>query len=59
MQNAIVATVIYILVNASLTGVAGWLSRRTQRGGKAPRANGRATTATVEPGLGGGGGATL
>ena len=59
VQAAIVAAAIYIVVNATLTAVAGWLSRRTRRGGKAPRANGRATTATIEPGLGGGGGATL
>jgi glutamate transport system permease protein len=38
VQAAIVAALIYIAVNASLTAVAGWLGRRTRRGGKAPRA---------------------
>jgi glutamate transport system permease protein len=37
VQAAIVAAVIYIAVNASLTTVAGWLERRTRRGGKAPK----------------------
>ena len=37
VQAAIVAALIYILINASLTWFAGWLSRRTQRSGKAPR----------------------
>jgi glutamate transport system permease protein len=37
VQAAIVAAVIYIVVNASLTTVAGWLERRTRRGGKAPK----------------------
>jgi glutamate transport system permease protein len=37
--------------------VAGWLSRRTRRSGRAPRANtGPAILAGAEPGLGGGGG---
>jgi glutamate transport system permease protein len=57
LQAAIVAAVIYIIVNSILTGVAGWLSRRTRRKGRAPRAAGAATQqATIEPGLGGGGG---
>lgn len=34
---AIVAAIIYILVNATLTSLAGWLERRTRRQGKAPR----------------------
>jgi glutamate transport system permease protein len=34
---AIVAAIIYILLNASLTFFAGWLERRTRRTGKAPR----------------------
>ncbi|GIF18446.1 glutamate transport system permease protein [Actinoplanes tereljensis] len=38
IQAAMVAAVIYIAVNSTLTAVAGWLSRRTRRSGKAPRA---------------------
>jgi glutamate transport system permease protein len=38
VQAAIVAALIYILINATLTWFAGWLSRRTRRSGKAPRA---------------------
>lgn len=34
---AIVAAIIYIAVNASLTTFAGWLERRTRRQGKAPK----------------------
>jgi glutamate transport system permease protein len=37
---AIVVAVIFILVNSTLTAVAGWLERRTRRAGKAPRAPG-------------------
>lgn len=37
VQAAIVAALIYILINATLTSFAGWLSRRTRRSGKAPR----------------------
>ena len=37
---AIVAAIIYIAVNASLTAFAGWLERRTRRQGKAPRVKG-------------------
>ena len=35
---AIVAAIIYITVNASLTALAGWLERRTRRQGRTPRA---------------------
>jgi glutamate transport system permease protein len=45
VQAAIVAAAIYIAVNATLTTVAGWLSRRTQRTGRAPRATGPAILA--------------
>ena len=34
---AIVAAIIYIIVNSGLTAVAGWLERRTRRQGRAPR----------------------
>jgi glutamate transport system permease protein len=34
---AIVAAIIYIIINTGLTTVAGWLERRTRRQGKAPR----------------------
>ena len=34
---AIVAAIIYIMLNTGLTAVAGWLERRTRRQGKAPR----------------------
>jgi len=37
---AIVAAIIYIAVNTSLTTFAGWLERRTRRQGKAPREKG-------------------
>jgi glutamate transport system permease protein len=58
LQAAIVAAAIFIVVNSILTAFAGWLSRRTRRQGRAPRAAGAATQqATIEPGLGGGGGA--
>jgi glutamate transport system permease protein len=40
VQAAIVAAIIYILVNASLTSVAGWLERRTRRSGRAPKTPG-------------------
>ncbi|GAA2622241.1 amino acid ABC transporter permease [Paractinoplanes durhamensis] len=51
IQAAMVAAAIYIAVNATLTAVAGWLSRRTRRSGKAPRAARPATAlaATAEP----------
>jgi glutamate transport system permease protein len=54
MAAAIVAALIYIVVNSSLTSVAGWLERRTRRSGRAPR-RGRpagvapATAGVVEP----------
>ncbi|MEU4241507.1 amino acid ABC transporter permease [Actinoplanes sp. NPDC026619] len=38
IQAAMVAAALYITVNSILTAVAGWLSRRTRRSGKAPRA---------------------
>jgi glutamate transport system permease protein len=52
IQAAIVAAAIYIAVNTTLTTVAGWLSRRTRRGGKAPRATGPGVPALsgLEPG---------
>jgi glutamate transport system permease protein len=59
VQAAIVAAAIYIAVNATLTAVAGWLSRRTRRSGRAPRATtGPAVlVGATDPGMGGGGGA--
>ncbi|MGK5678614.1 amino acid ABC transporter permease [Actinoplanes sp. URMC 104] len=60
VQAAIVAAVIYILVNSALTAFAGWLSRRTRRKGRAPRSPGAAVQqVAIEPGLGGGGGGAL
>ncbi|XVV11434.1 amino acid ABC transporter permease [Actinoplanes sp. CA-131856] len=57
VQAAIVAAIIYIAVNSVLTSFAGWLSRRTRRSGKAPRANGRGVVmGATDPGMGGGGG---
>jgi glutamate transport system permease protein len=54
---AIIAVIIYILVNASLTALAGWLERRTRRGGKAPRDKGGPVPAglvqTGDAGIGG------
>jgi glutamate transport system permease protein len=47
VQAAIVAAVIYIAVNATLTAVAGWMARRTRRSGRAPRA----TALPAEPAL--------
>ena len=55
IQAAIVAAALYIAVNATLTAVAGWLSRRTRRSGKAPRAP---VVAAGGLDMGGGGGAT-
>ena len=52
VQAAIVAATIYIILNASLTAVAGWLERRTRRGGRAPRraaVPGTTAAGTVEP----------
>lgn len=37
VQAAIVAAIIYIVINSALTATAGWLGRRTRRSGKAPR----------------------
>jgi glutamate transport system permease protein len=37
VQAAIVVAIIFILVNSSLTALAGWLERRTRRVGKAPK----------------------
>ncbi|GAB2623701.1 glutamate ABC transporter permease [Paractinoplanes abujensis] len=57
VQAAIVAAIIYIIINSALTAFAGWLSRRTRRKGRAPRASGAdLEQRTIEPGLGGGGG---
>jgi glutamate transport system permease protein len=41
LQAALVAAVIYIAVNSTLTAAAGWLSRRTRRSGRAPRVTGQ------------------
>jgi glutamate transport system permease protein len=49
VQAAMVAAAIYIVVNASLTAVAGWLDRRTRRGGRAPRRRAAAPAGVVEP----------
>ena len=40
VQAAIVAAIIFIAVNSTLTALAGWLSKRTRRSGRAPRAAG-------------------
>jgi glutamate transport system permease protein len=40
LQAAIVAAIIYIIVNILLTTFAGWIERRTRRTGKAPKASG-------------------
>ncbi|MBM2617733.1 amino acid ABC transporter permease [Actinoplanes sp. LDG1-06] len=56
LQAAIVAAIIYIIVNTLLTSFAGWLSRRTRRRGRAPREAGTAAEqATIGPSMGGGG----
>ena len=47
---AIVAAIIYIAVNASLTAFAGWLERRTRRQGKTPKATGPVPAAAVQTG---------
>jgi glutamate transport system permease protein len=49
VQAAMVAAAIYIVVNASLTALAGWLERRTRRGGRAPRRRAAAPAGVVEP----------
>nr|BFE68639.1 hypothetical protein GCM10020092_019400 [Actinoplanes digitatis] len=46
---AIVAAIIYIAVNASLTAFAGWLERRTRRKGKAPKSADPVPVGAVEP----------
>jgi glutamate transport system permease protein len=52
---AIVAAIIYIAVNASLTALAGWLERRTRRQGKAPKVSiGPVPAAAVQAGDAGG-----
>ncbi|BBH64254.1 glutamate ABC transporter permease [Actinoplanes sp. OR16] len=50
VQAAIVVAIIFIIVNSSLTALAGWLERRTRRAGKAPRAAGPAPAGLVEAG---------
>jgi glutamate transport system permease protein len=50
VQAAIVAALIYILINATLTYFAGRLSRRTRRSGKAPRATGPAPVDIIQTG---------
>jgi glutamate transport system permease protein len=50
VQAAIVAAVIYIIINSALTAFAAWLSRRTRRGGKAPRASSASAPATAAAG---------
>jgi glutamate transport system permease protein len=49
VQAAIVAAAIYVVVNASLTALAGWLERWTRRGGRAPRRGAAMPTGVVEP----------
>jgi glutamate transport system permease protein len=39
IQAAIVAAIIYIIINLALTTAASWLQRRTRRRGRAPRIN--------------------
>jgi glutamate transport system permease protein len=50
VQAAIVAAIIYIIINSALTAFAGWLSRRTRRSGKAPRAASAGAPATAAAG---------
>jgi glutamate transport system permease protein len=54
VQAAIVAAIIYITINSVLTATAGWLSKRTRRSGRAPRAaTGRSILVGAgEPGAG-------
>jgi glutamate transport system permease protein len=47
---AIVAVIIYITINASLTAFAGWLERRTRRQGRAPKGRGPVPAGLVEAG---------
>jgi glutamate transport system permease protein len=51
VQAAIVAALIYILINATLTYFAGRLSRRTRRSGKAPRTAGPVADGLVRTGI--------
>jgi glutamate transport system permease protein len=44
---AMVVAAIYIVINSLLTLLANWLDRRTQRGGRAPRAAAKQVTSTV------------
>jgi glutamate transport system permease protein len=56
VQAAIVAALIFIAVNFTLTTFAGWLSKRTRRSGRAPRATGPSVIiGATDPGMGGGG----
>ena len=50
VQAAIVAAIIYIIVNASLTALAGWLERRTRRVGRAPKEGGALPSAVLPTG---------
>jgi glutamate transport system permease protein len=60
VQAALVAALIYIAVNATLTAVAGWLSRRTRRSGRAPRVTGQEVLiGATDPGMGARGGLPL
>lgn len=49
VQAAIVAAIIFIIVNASLTSIAGLLERRTRRSGRAPRTPGQPVPAGTLP----------
>jgi len=53
---AMVVAAIFILVNSGLTAFAGWLSRRTRRSGRVPRAPGAGVVAVGALDSGGGGG---
>ncbi|MET0493238.1 MAG: amino acid ABC transporter permease [Actinoplanes sp.] len=46
---AIVAAIIYIIVNSTLTAFAGWLERRTRRIGRAPKTPGAPVPAAAVP----------
>jgi glutamate transport system permease protein len=53
VQAAIVAAIIFITVNFTLTTIAAWLSKRTRRSGRAPRAAGPQVLAdATTPGAG-------
>ena len=54
IQAAIVAAVIFVLVNSALTASASWLSRRTQRSGRAPRESNDAAPMAAPLNTGGG-----